>query len=60
MFEGRGFLQREMMIFSAAILSLYEFVAPEDKGWTLPKTEKRAATRHPLKPLTVWVRRKKF
>ncbi|KAJ4145139.1 hypothetical protein LMH87_003998 [Akanthomyces muscarius] len=51
---------REMIIYPAVMLSLYEFVAPEGKGWTLPTTEKRAATRHPRQAMTVWVRRKKF
>ncbi len=53
-------LLREMIIYPAVMLSLYEFVAPEGKGWTLPTTEKRAATRHPRQAMTVWVRRKKF
>ncbi|OAQ98352.1 hypothetical protein LLEC1_04971 [Akanthomyces lecanii] len=53
------FTLREMMIYPAVMLSLYEFLAPEGKGWALPQIEKRAATRHPRRPMAVWVRRKK-
>ncbi|KAJ3473038.1 hypothetical protein NLG97_g10554 [Lecanicillium saksenae] len=60
MCKGRAFATREMLVYPAVLLSLYEFVAPEGKGWVMPKTEKRAATRHPRTPMTVWIRRKKF
>lgn len=58
MCKGRAFAVREMMFYSAVILSLYDIQAPEGEGWKVPKTETRAATRHPLQPLRVWVKRR--
>ena len=60
MCKGRAFAVREMMVYPAVILSLFDIVAPEGKGWVLPKTEMHAGTRHPLKPLTVWLQRRQF
>lgn len=60
MCKGRAFALRELMLYTAVILSFYEIEAPEGLGWMMPKTEKRAATRHPLKPLTVWVKRREI
>lgn len=60
MCKGRAFAVREMMMYSAVILSMYDIQPPEGQSWTVPKMETRSATRHPLQPLRVWMKRREI
>lgn len=58
MCKGRAFALREMLLYTAIIITFYDMVAPEGEGWKQPQTYKPVATRHPTKPLKVWVKRR--
>lgn len=58
MCKGRAFALREMLLHAAAIISLYDMQPPHGQPWETPKTYKLAATRHPKKPIRVWITRR--
>lgn len=60
MCKGRAFANREMMMFTSILISMYDIKAPEGKDFQIPKTEKKVATRYPCKPMRVWIKRREF
>ncbi|KAJ6441127.1 Actin cytoskeleton-regulatory complex protein end3 [Purpureocillium lavendulum] len=56
--KGRAFALREIMLYSAIIVSFYDMEPPHGQGWELPKTYKLTATRHPKTPVKVWIKRR--
>ena len=58
MCKGRAFALREMLLYSAIIISFYDMQPPKGQGWEEPKTHKQAATRHPDKDIKVWIKRR--
>lgn len=60
MCKGRNFAVRELMMFTAVILTMYDIRAPEGKTMDVPGTVKQAASKVPNKKTPVWVRRRKM
>ncbi|KAG5980790.1 hypothetical protein E4U55_003661 [Claviceps digitariae] len=60
MCKGRAFAMRELLLYSSFIISFYDIVPPEGQGWEEPTTCKRAASRHPVKPVRVWIKKRDF
>lgn len=58
MCKGRAFALREMLLYSAIIISFYDMQPPNGQSWEEPKTYKLAATRHPKKDVKVWIKRR--
>jgi hypothetical protein len=58
MCKGRAFALRELLMFTAAILTMYDIEPANGGKWTRPKTVKQAATKHPAKPVRVWIKRR--
>lgn len=58
MCKGRGFANREMVMFTSILISLYDIKPPEGKGWKIPKTDKKVGTRYPRSPIKVWIKRR--
>lgn len=58
MCKGRQFALREILLYTAAIITFYDMQAPKGGPWSEPQTRKLVANRHPKKPLKVWIRRR--
>lgn len=58
MCKGRAFAMREMLLYASFIISFYDMIPPEGGSWEDPGTRKRAVTRHPTRPVKVWIRRR--
>ncbi|KAI6780781.1 25-hydroxycholesterol 7-alpha-hydroxylase-like protein [Emericellopsis cladophorae] len=58
MCKGRAFAMRELMMYTAAIVTMYDIRRPEGQEWFVPKTTKQAASRHPTKEMKVWIKRR--
>ncbi|EFY92536.1 cytochrome P450 [Metarhizium acridum CQMa 102] len=58
MCKGRAIALREMLFYAAMVLSFYDMVPPEGKSWEEPELSKRAVTKHPVKPIKVWIKRR--
>ena len=59
MCKGRAFALRELLMYSALIITMYEIRPPDGKEWVIPKTVKQAATKHPRSKTRVWIKRRK-
>lgn len=57
MYEGREFVRREILMYAALILTMYEMRPPEGKQWTIPRTRRQASMKHPNKKVRLWIRR---
>ncbi|KAG6019948.1 hypothetical protein E4U41_003026 [Claviceps citrina] len=58
MCKGRAFAMRELLLYASFIISFYDMIPPEGQTWEEPVTCKRAASRHPAKPVRVWIKRR--
>ncbi|KAM4057864.1 cytochrome p450 [Hirsutella rhossiliensis] len=58
MCKGRTFALREMLLYSAIIITFYDMQPPKGQSWEAPKTYKPMATRHPKTPIKVWIKRR--
>lgn len=58
MCKGRQFALREILLYTAAIVTFYDMQAPKGGSWSEPQTRKLVANRHPKKPLKVWIKRR--
>lgn len=58
MCKGRQFALREILLYTAAIITFYDMQPPKGGSWGEPQTRKLVANRHPKKPLKVWVKRR--
>lgn len=58
MCKGRTFALREMLLYSAIIVSFYDMQPPKGQSWEAPRTYKSVATRHPKTPIKVWIKRR--
>ncbi|KHO02108.1 cytochrome P450 [Metarhizium album ARSEF 1941] len=58
MCKGRAIALREMLFYTAMIVSFYDMVPPEGQRWEEPGLSKRAVTKHPTKPIKVWIKRR--
>lgn len=58
MCKGRAFAARELMVFTAAILSLYDIQPPTGHKWGNQKPVKATSTKRPSRPVKAWVRRR--
>ncbi|RDA93062.1 hypothetical protein CP533_0681 [Ophiocordyceps camponoti-saundersi (nom. inval.)] len=59
MCKGRAFALRELMLYAAVIVSLYDMRPPDGEEWPAPETYKLVATRHSKTPIRLWVSRRK-
>lgn len=60
MCKGRTLAFREMMLYPAILISMYDILPPNNKPWGMPDTTLRAGTRNPSKPIHAWIKRRKF
>jgi hypothetical protein len=61
MCKGRAYAFRELMLYSAVIISMYEIQPAGGKGeWPTFKTVKQAATKHPAGKCRVWIKRREL
>lgn len=58
MCKGRAFAVRELLVFTAAIISLYDIEPAPGNSWDKVKTYSAPGTKHPLKPVKAWIRRR--
>lgn len=58
MCKGRAIALREMLLYSAMILSFYDMSPPDGQSWEEPELCKRAATKHSKNPIMVWIKRR--
>lgn len=58
MCKGRNFAVRELIMFTAVILTMYDIRPPEGKKLEVPGTVKQAASKVPNKKTPVWVKRR--
>ncbi|KAG6048355.1 hypothetical protein E4U17_007175 [Claviceps sp. LM77 group G4] len=60
MCKGRAFAMRELLLYSSFIISFYDICPPGGQVWEEPATCKRAASRYPVKPVRVWIKKRVF
>lgn len=60
MCKGRAFALRELLMYTAVILTMYEIRPPEGEQWTVPGTVNQAATKHPNQKVRVWIKRRQL
>ncbi|KAL7787438.1 cytochrome P450 [Trichoderma ceciliae] len=60
MCKGRQFALREMLQFTAAIITFYNMQPPNGGSWSVPQTRKLVANKHPKKPFKVWIKRREL
>lgn len=58
MCKGRQFALREILLYTAAVITFYDMQAPKGGSWSEPQTRKLVANRHPKKSLKVWIKRR--
>ena len=58
--KGKEVAQREMLAYTAVILSLYDITSPKGKPWKKTKLRKSSGTRYPKRPLRVWIKRREL
>ncbi|KJZ76815.1 hypothetical protein HIM_03692 [Hirsutella minnesotensis 3608] len=58
MCKGKNFAVREMLLYSAMIITFYDMRPPQGQSWEIPKTFKPVATRRPKTPIKVWIKRR--
>ena len=58
MCKGRAFALREMLLYTAVIISFYDMEPAQGRAWEAPQTYRLAATRHPKTPIRVRIRRR--
>lgn len=51
---------RELLLYSSFIISFYDISPPRGQAWEEPATCKRAASRYPVKPVKVWIKKRVF
>lgn len=56
MCKGRQFAVREILLFSAAIIAVYDIEPIGGGEWKLPKQKKTAGTKHPASSTRVWIK----
>lgn len=60
MCKGRQFALREMLLYVAVIITFYDMQPPKGGSWGEPQTKKVVVSRHPTKPLKVWIKRREL
>lgn len=60
MCKGKEFAMREVLLYTAVILSLYEIGPAGGIHWEVPQTTKPATTKHPRTPIRVWIKRREL
>lgn len=60
MCKGQALAMREMLLYTAVIVSLYDMQPPRGQSWEAPRTVRRAATRRPAAPIKVWISRREL
>lgn len=58
MCKGRQFALREMLLFTAAIITFYDIQPPRGEPWNVPQMRKLVANKHPKTSLKVWIKRR--
>lgn len=58
--RGRDLAFREMMLFSAILLTVYDIKLPQDQEWVVPPMTTRYSTRVPTKPMHLWIKRRQL
>lgn len=59
MCKGRAFALREMLIYTAVIVTFYD-IEPAGGRWAVPKLEPRAASKHSITPIRGWIKKREF
>ena len=60
MCKGRQFAAKEILIFTAAIISLWDIEPAGGGPWKMPKPRKATGTKGVKHDTRVWIRRRKF
>lgn len=61
MCKGRAFAMRELIIYTAVIITMWEMQPAGGRGeWPTLKTSKQAATKHPTGKCRVWIKRREL
>ncbi|KAG5929819.1 hypothetical protein E4U53_002356 [Claviceps sorghi] len=60
MCKGRALAMRELLLYASFVISFYDIVPPQGQSWDEPTTCKRAVSRHPIKPVRVWIKKRDF
>ncbi|RFU78993.1 cytochrome p450 [Trichoderma arundinaceum] len=60
MCKGRQFALREMLLYTAAIITFYDMQPPKGSSWSVPQTRQLVANKHPKKPFKVWIKRREL
>lgn len=60
MCKGKNFAVRELIMFTAVILTMWDIRAPEGEELKVPGTVKQAASKVPDQKTMVWVKRRKL
>lgn len=56
MCKGRQFAVKEILIFTATILTTYDMQPVGGGPWKLPKQSNGAGTKHPASSTRVWIK----
>ncbi|CAN8097116.1 unnamed protein product [Discula destructiva] len=54
--HGKDFAIREILLFSAAIIAMYDIEPAHGGTWKMPKQTTTAGAKHPLTPTRVWIK----
>jgi hypothetical protein len=60
MCKGRAFAFKECMMFAAAIISLWDIGAGDDKEWKMPKHQKATGVYNTSDSTRVWIKKRKL
>lgn len=60
MCKGRAFAFKEIMIFAASIISMWDVDAPDGGEWKLPKQRKATAVYGTADSTRVWVKQREL
>jgi hypothetical protein len=58
MCKGRAIALREVLFYTAMILTFYDMVPPEGEKWEEPELRKHAFSKHATKPIKVWIKKR--
>ncbi len=59
MCKGRSFALKEILLFTAVIITFYDMEAVGGGPWKMPKQVRAAGTKKPKGDARVWIKRRK-
>lgn len=60
MCKGRNYASKEMMIFAAVILSMWDIEPAGGQAWKIPGHERAPGTLRPKSDVKVWIKRRQM